>query len=119
MLLHCFRCREKTDSKSPRAAKTNKEKLTILSKFAICDTKKLRFIKYQEASGLLRSLGINTVFSKIPLLGPFLFERYKMDEILNKFLISGDKFVLEMHLRQPELNYSACGPFTKNKGYKD
>ena len=38
-----------------------------------------------------------------------------MNEILNRFLLAGDKFMPEMHLRQPELTYSTCGPFTKNK----
>ena len=38
-----------------------------------------------------------------------------MNEIVNKFLLSGDKFMPEMHLRQPGFTYSACGPFTKNK----
>ena len=38
-----------------------------------------------------------------------------MNEIVNKFLLAGDKFMPEMHLRQPCLTYSACGPFTKNK----
>ena len=40
---------------------------------------------------------------------------YKMNEIINKFLLVGDKFMPEMHLRQPGFTYSACGPFTKNK----
>ena len=39
----------------------------------------------------------------------------KMNEIANKFLLVGDKFMPEMHLRQPGFTYSACGPFTKNK----
>ena len=38
-----------------------------------------------------------------------------MNEIVNKFLLTGDKFMPEMHLKQPALTYSACGPFTKNK----
>ena len=38
-----------------------------------------------------------------------------MNEIVNKFLLVGDKFMPEMHLKQPGFNYSACGPFTKNK----
>ena len=38
-----------------------------------------------------------------------------MDEIVNKFLLVGDKFMPEMHLKQPGFTYSACGPFTKNK----
>ena len=38
-----------------------------------------------------------------------------MNEIVNKFLLAGDKFMPEMHLKQPGFTYSACGWFTKNK----
>ena len=38
-----------------------------------------------------------------------------MNEIVNKFLVEGDKFMPEMHLKQPEFTYSACELFTKNK----
>ena len=38
-----------------------------------------------------------------------------MNEMVNKFLLAGDKFMPEMHLRQPGFTYSAWGPFTKNK----
>ena len=38
-----------------------------------------------------------------------------MNEIINNFLLAGDKFMPEMYLRQPGFNYSACGPFTENK----
>ena len=38
-----------------------------------------------------------------------------MNEIVNKFLFAGDKFMSEMHLKQPGFTYSACGLFTKNK----
>ena len=38
-----------------------------------------------------------------------------MNDIVNKFLLTGDKFMPEIHLRQPQFTYSACGPFTKNK----
>ena len=38
-----------------------------------------------------------------------------MNEIVNKFLLADDEFMLEMHLKQPVFTYSACGPFTKNK----
>ena len=41
-----------------------------------------------------------------------MFNRVKMNEIVNKFLLAGDKFMPEVNLKQP---YSACGPFTKNK----
>ena len=40
---------------------------------------------------------------------------YKINEIINKSLLVSDKFMPEMHLRQPRCTYSACGPFTKNK----
>ena len=49
----------------------------------------------------------------------FCFEHnslnYKMNDIINKFLLAGDKFMPEMHLIQAWFTYSACGPFTKNK----
>ena len=45
----------------------------------------------------------------------FCFKVYKMNDIINKFLLVGDKVMPKMHLRQPGFTYSACGPFTKNK----
>ena len=38
-----------------------------------------------------------------------------MNNVINTFLLAGVKFMTEMHLKQPRLNYSACGPFTKNR----
>ena len=38
-----------------------------------------------------------------------------MNDIINKFLLAGDKFMPEMYLRQPQFTYNACGPFTKYK----
>ena len=38
-----------------------------------------------------------------------------MNEIVNKVLLTGDKFIPEIHLKQPGFTYSACGPLTKNK----
>ena len=81
------------------------------------DSKKSKFVKEQEASRLLCSLGINTPLNKIPLLGLLLFYEYKMNKIV-RFLLSGDRFMPEMHLRQPGFTYSACGPFIKNKKSK-
>ena len=45
----------------------------LLSKCAVCDTKKSKFNEEQEASGLLRRLGVKTLLNKIPLVGPLLF----------------------------------------------
>ena len=42
-------------------------------------------------------------------------QRITMNKIVNKFLLVGDKFMPEMHLKQPGFTYSACGPFTKIK----
>ena len=47
----------------------------MLSKFAICDSKKPKFIKEQQAKGLLSNLGIRTPLNKIPLLGDILFKK--------------------------------------------
>ena len=38
-----------------------------------------------------------------------------MNEIVDKFLLAGDKFMVKIHLKQPGFTYSACEPFTKNK----
>ena len=72
------------------------------SKCTLRGIKKWRFVKEQEAKGLLSNLGIKTPMNKIPLLGDILFEVYKMNEIMNKFLLAGDRFMPEMHLKQPE-----------------
>ena len=82
------------------------------SKCVACNSKRSRFSKEQEASGLLSSLGIKALLSKVHLLGDILFQRYKMNEIVNYFLLAGDTFMSEMHLRQSEFTYNACGPFT-------
>ena len=42
-------------------------------------------------------------------------EVYKMNEVVNKFLLEGNKIITEMHLKQPGFIHSACGPFTKNR----
>ena len=44
-----------------------------------------------------------------------MLNRIKMNEIVNKFLLAGDKFMPGMYLKQPRFTYSTCGPFTKNK----
>ena len=73
-------------------------------------------IKEQEGSGLLSSLGIKIlILCKLPSAGDILFQRYKKNEIVNKFLLAADKFMPEMHLRQSGFTYSACGILTKTK----
>ena len=45
----------------------------------------------------------------------FCYEGIKRNEIVHKFLLAGDKFMPQMHLKQPEFAYIACGLFTENK----
>ena len=59
--------------------------------------------------------GYYTPLSKIPVLLKILFQKYKMNEIVSKFLSAEDKFMPDMHLGQPGFTYSTCGQFTKNK----
>ena len=73
MLSYCLKSRKDTKSKNLEVARARKGRIILLSKCIVCDSKKSKFIKEQEASGLLSSLGIKTSWSKIPLVGPFLF----------------------------------------------
>ena len=63
MLPYCLNCRKNTESKNPEVAKTKNGRIMLLSKCAVCDSKKSKFIKEQEASGLSSSLGIKTLLS--------------------------------------------------------
>ena len=73
MLSHCLKCRKNTESKNPKIVRTKNARIMLLLKFAGCNSKKLKLIKEQEASGLLSSLGIKTPLNKISLLGSLLF----------------------------------------------
>ena len=65
--------KENTESIDPKVSATSNGRTMVLSKCAICGAKKSKFIKKQEAEGLLSNLGIRTLLSKIPLLGDILF----------------------------------------------
>ena len=71
MLSYCLKCRENTESKNPKVARTKNVRIMILSKCAVCDSKKINFIKKQEASGLFSGLGIKATLSKIPFVGHY------------------------------------------------
>ena len=73
MLSNCLKCRKNTKRKNAKVVKTKNERIMLISKYAVCDSKKSKFIKEQEASGFLSSSGIKTLLSKIPLLDPLLF----------------------------------------------
>ena len=69
----CLKCRKDTENISPKISKTSNGRKMLLSKCAICNSKKSRFIKNQEAKVLLSNLGIRTPLRKVPLLGDILF----------------------------------------------
>ena len=83
MLFYSLKCGKNTESKSPKVVETKSGRIRFLSKGAVCDSKTKKFLKEQEARGLLSSLGIRTFSSQILLLGPLLFSETK--EIINKF----------------------------------
>ena len=73
MKSHCLKCRKNTENINPKVSKTSNGRTMVLSKCAICGSKKSRFIKNQEAKGLLSKLGIKTPLSKVPILSDILF----------------------------------------------
>ena len=73
MKCYCLKCRKYTENINPKVSSTSNGKTMILSKCAICGSKKSRFIKNQEAKGLLSNLGVRTPLSKVPILGDILF----------------------------------------------
>ena len=68
-----MKCRKDTENIDPRFSNTSNGRKTILSKYAICGSKKSRFIKDQEATGLLSNLGVKTPLSRVAILGDILF----------------------------------------------
>ena len=73
MLSYCLKGKQNTESINPKVSKTRNSKTMILSECAICGSKKSKFIKEQQAKGLLSNLGIKAPLNKIPLLGDILF----------------------------------------------
>ena len=73
MKSYCLTCRKDTENINPKVSSTSNGKAMILSKCAICGGKNSRFIKNQEAKGLLSNLGLKTPLSKVPILDGILF----------------------------------------------
>ena len=65
---YCVMCKEDTENIDPKIYRTKNNRLVVQSKCSVCGIKKPRFIKEQEAKGLLSNLGIKAPLSKIPLL---------------------------------------------------
>ena len=73
MLTYCLKSQKDTESIDSKVLKTKNSRAVLSPKCAICGNKKSRFIKEQEAKGLISSLGVKTPLKKIPLLGDILF----------------------------------------------
>ena len=81
MLSCCLKWRKNIGSKIPRMAKINEGKLILLLKCTMCDSKRSRFLKNQEASRLLSNLWIRTSLIEIPLLVNIMFQRYEIKDL--------------------------------------
>ena len=73
MKSYCLKCKKDTENINPRVSNTSNGRTMMLSKCAICSSKKSRFIKDQEAKGLLSNLGVRAPLSEAPTLGNILF----------------------------------------------
>ena len=68
MNTYCVKCRKDTENIDPKIFRTKNNRLIMQSKCSICGIKKSRFVKQQEAKGILSNLGIKIPLSKIPLI---------------------------------------------------
>ena len=68
MKTYCVKCKKDTDNIDPKIFRTKNNRLLVQSKCSNCKSKKSRFVKDQEAKGLLSNLRINATFSQIPSL---------------------------------------------------
>ena len=73
MKSYCLKCKKDTENRNTKVWKTSNDRAMVLSKCTICGSKKSRFIKNQEAKGLVSNLGIRTPLSKVLILGDILF----------------------------------------------
>ena len=72
MNTYCVKCRKDTENIDPKIVRTKNNRLVMQSKCSVCGIKKSRFVKEQEAKGLISSLGIKTSLNKILLLNILL-----------------------------------------------
>ena len=86
MKTYCVSCNKKTANGNYGVRRTKQKRLKLVSNCAVCDHKKLRFIKNQEVH--------YEVFNNC-----FVSIKIKLNKIVSKFLLAGDQFMLELHLR--------------------
>ena len=125
-------CKKNTANKNSSVRSSKQKELTMLvPRCAMCIKKKSSFIKNQETKELLSKIEIRISLSNIPLIDSICYfqtkkqlfcfnniwdNQLKMNEIVNENLMTGDKLMSTLHLRQPGFTYSACGSFT---GYSE
>ena len=73
MLTYCLKCKTNAKNIDSKMLETENGRLMLSSKLAICVSKKSRFMKEQQAKGLLSNLGLKTPLSKIPVLGDIFY----------------------------------------------
>ena len=95
MEIYYVSCKENTGNKNSSVRKTKRYRLMALSNCAVCDKKNLTFIKNQKLDNISN-------------------DKFKMNKTINTFLLTGYKCMPELHLKQPIVNYSSCGLFTKH-----
>ena len=89
MTSYCLKCKKNTENINPKVLKTNNGKTMLLSKFALCGSKKSRFIKKLEAIGkVLKHHWVKSIIWSYFILNAISIEVYKMNEIVNKFLLA-------------------------------
>ena len=96
--MYCVSCNKTTANKNSSVRKNKQNNKMLLSNCAICGMKKKKLFIINR-----KLHNFNNIWN----------DYYKMNKIIDRFLLTWDKFTPELHLKQPGFNYSACGPFTK------
>ena len=95
METNCVSCKKNTANENSSARKTKQNILILLSNCAVCGKKKSTFIKKKELHNFN--------------------DWFKMNKVIKKRLLTGDKVMPELHLKQPRFTYNACGPITTHR----
>ena len=99
METYCVSCKKNTTNKNSNVRKTKQNRLTLLSNCGICG-KKNRLLLKTENSTILILFQMNL--------------KFKINKIIDQFLLTEDKFMPALHLKEPEFTYSLCESFTKH-----
>ena len=96
METNCVICKKNTENENSSVRKTKQNRLSLLSNYTFCVQQKSTFAKNKELNN------VSSIY-------------FKLNEIIDKFLLAGDKFLPELYLKQPGFIYSASRPFTKHR----